>query len=73
MLAGAGLEVIAQRGVCVFLDCRDEKDQIGETAYRKTLELELILAELPQFAGIARHTRWIAGRPSVSRGKGARR
>jgi hypothetical protein len=63
MLAGAGLEVIAQHGVCVFLDCRDEKDRI----------LELILAAQPEFAGVARYSRWIARRPSVSQGKGARR
>ena len=65
MLARAGLDVIAQRGVRVFSDYREPKDLEDEAAYQQVLELELLLGARPEFAGIARYMQLIARRSSL--------
>jgi S-adenosylmethionine-dependent methyltransferase len=70
-LSRAGLDVIAQRGVRVFSDYLDPNDLADESAWKRVLELELILGARPEFAGIARYTQWIARQSSGSAKKGA--
>ena len=71
MLASAGLNVVAQYGIRVFVDYLDSKDLTGEAAFRQLQELELILGAQPEFAAIARYTQLVARRSSLSPSKGA--
>jgi len=71
LVTRAGLDVIAQRGVCVFSDYRDPKDLAGEATCQQVLDLELTLGAQPQLAGIARYTQFIARRPNELAKKGA--
>ena len=68
ILAGAGLEVIAEHGVRIFSDYLDLSDDLANEAYRQVFELERILGSQPQFAAIARYTQVIARRSRTSSG-----
>jgi S-adenosylmethionine-dependent methyltransferase len=65
MLAEAGLDVLAERGVRVFSDYVDLQ-QADAKNYQKILELEFILGAQPKFAAIARYTQLIARRGAAS-------
>jgi 2-polyprenyl-3-methyl-5-hydroxy-6-metoxy-1,4-benzoquinol methylase len=59
MAKQAGLQLVAQRGVRVvadYLDCA----ALTEDAYKRLLDLELLLGAQPQLAAIARYTQIIA-------------
>ena len=62
MVEKAGLEVAAERGVRVLVDCLC-CDGSTEADYRRMLEFELLLGGQPQFAAVARYIQIIA-RPS---------
>ena len=64
MLAGAGLEVVAEHGVRVFFDYLGLEDLTDE-AYRQIFELELTLGARPEFAAIGRYVQVIARSSSV--------
>jgi S-adenosylmethionine-dependent methyltransferase len=65
MLRAAGLQVIAEFGVRVLSDYRDEKELSTDEAYGRAFKLELILGTRTEFAGIARYSQLIAGKSST--------
>jgi SAM-dependent methyltransferase len=65
VLRAAGLQVIAEFGVRVLSDYRDEKELSTEEAYGRAFKLELILGTRTEFARIARYSQFIAGKSST--------
>jgi S-adenosylmethionine-dependent methyltransferase len=65
MLRAAGLQVIAEFGVRVLSDYRDEKEVSTEEAYGRAFKLQLILGTRAEFAGIARYSHFIAGKSNT--------
>jgi len=65
MVVGAGLEVIAERGVRVFFDYLGMENPTDET-YAQIFELESKLGARPEFFAIARYIQAIARRSHMS-------
>ena len=65
MLAGAGLEVVAEHGVRVFFDYLGLENPTDET-YAQIFELESKLGARPEFFAIARYIQAIARRSRMS-------
>jgi 2-polyprenyl-3-methyl-5-hydroxy-6-metoxy-1,4-benzoquinol methylase len=59
MVEVAGLNVLAENGVRVVSDYMS-KETLTDDAYRRLVDLELLLGAQPQFAAIARYTQVIA-------------
>jgi S-adenosylmethionine-dependent methyltransferase len=65
MLAGTGLEMVAERGVRVFFDYLAQQNPTNE-AYSQIFELESKLGARPDFLAIARYIQVIARRSRAS-------
>jgi S-adenosylmethionine-dependent methyltransferase len=68
LLARAGLEVIAERGVRVFFDYGGPEN-LTDAAYPQIFELESTLGARPEFSAIARYIQAIARRPRARSNK----
>jgi S-adenosylmethionine-dependent methyltransferase len=66
LLGGAGLEVVAERGIRVAADHLGDWAKGGDEAFDRMLELEIRLGECPELRPLARYVQVIAARGQAS-------